>query len=76
MKRTTNPCSPECPDRKPGCHSERCPHGWGDYEKAYQKYLKERHREKIASQEAAAYKEEHLRKALKRKGGRKYAPLR
>lgn len=39
-------------------------------------YLMETRREKIASQEAAAYKEGRLRKVLKRKGGRKYAPLR
>ena len=76
MKRPKSPCSQECPDRKPGCHSERCPHGWGEYEKEYQKYLMETRREKIASQEAAAYKEGRLRKVLKRKGGRKYAPLR
>ena len=59
-----------------GCHSERCPHGWGEYEKAYQDYLLAQQREKIAMQEAAAYKEGRIRKALKKNGGGKNLPIR
>lgn len=76
MKRPKSPCSQECPDRKTGCHSECCPHGWGAYEKAYQEYMLEQQREKRAIQEADEYKQGRIRKALRKKGGGKYLPIR
>lgn len=42
MKIPKAPCGKECPDRAPGCHSERCTHGWAEYEKARRAYYKDR----------------------------------
>ncbi|MBQ9634665.1 MAG: hypothetical protein IJV12_00420 [Acidaminococcaceae bacterium] len=76
MKRPNSPCRPECPDRKPGCHNAKCRHGWAAYEVAYQQYMLNMQREKIAATEAAAYKEDRIRKQMKRKGGARCLPIR
>lgn len=76
MKKVKCPCLRNCPDRHPGCHNAECKHGWATYEKEYHKNLLEIHREKIALQQASEYREERVRKCLRRKmGGRKSLPL-
>jgi hypothetical protein len=42
-----NPCRKDCPDRKEGCHTRECPHGWYEWHEGYvklkQEEAKERH---------------------------------
>lgn len=31
MAKEICPCSRDCPDRKPNCHTIECPHGWYEW---------------------------------------------
>lgn len=42
MNRPVCPCVPECPDRRSGCRSEACPHGWADYERQRMAWYREK----------------------------------
>lgn len=41
------PCK-DCKDRKPGCHSELCPHGWSEWEKEHARQRLEDYKEREA----------------------------
>ena len=51
---TDCPCSKDCPDRKGGCHSPSCPHGWFEWDK---KQASERAERAMMAERALAYKE-------------------
>ena len=41
MDKPKSPCKKDCEYRSANCHNESCPHGWAEYEVAYQRFLKE-----------------------------------
>lgn len=72
MKRPRFLACKKCKDRCIGCHSARCPHGWGEYEKQYLAYMVKRGRQKAAMIQAAEIKEARTRRVLATNDRRKY----
>lgn len=71
MKRPRFLACKTCEDRCIGCHSARCPHGWGEYEKQYLAYMVIRGRRKAAALVAAEIKDARTKSVLASKDRRK-----
>lgn len=64
---TFSPCK-DCPDRKPGCHSAECPHGWEDFQKKLRDEKHKRYKENNHERRATRHEVDSKERTLKRQG--------
>ncbi|MBR4493019.1 MAG: hypothetical protein IKO98_10220 [Bacteroidales bacterium] len=76
MNKPKHPCRWNCPDRKAGCHNDRCPHGWADYERAYREWRAQADADWNGWVKADDYRSKRIQKRLHGPDGyRRNAPI-